>query len=55
MKTGLDAEPNIVEINLIALNHCADDLMMQAPNMVDDAHLKDLHLLPALPQVKVAS
>jgi len=55
MITGLDAELDIVEINLLALNHCADDLMMQAPNMVGDARLKELRLRLALPPVKVAS
>jgi hypothetical protein len=30
-------------------------LMMQAPNTVDDARLKELHLRLALPPVKVAS
>jgi aspartyl-tRNA synthetase len=48
-------EPNIREIIAFPLNQRAEDLMMQAPNTVDDARLKELHLRLALPPVKVAS
>ncbi len=48
-------EPNIREIIAFPLNQRAEDLMMQAPNSVDDARLKELHLRLALPPVKVAS
>jgi aspartyl-tRNA synthetase len=42
-------EPNIREIIAFPLNQRAEDLMMQAPNAVDDARLKELHLRLALP------
>jgi len=48
-------EPNIREIIAFPLNQRAEDLMMQAPNQIDEARLKELHLRLALPPVKVAS
>lgn len=42
-------EPNIREIIAFPLNQRAEDLMMQAPNTIDDARLKELHLRLALP------
>ncbi|MDE1901051.1 MAG: aspartate--tRNA ligase [Alphaproteobacteria bacterium] len=47
-------EPNIREIIAFPLNQQAEDLMMQAPNIVDDARLKELHIRLALPPVKKA-
>ncbi|MCL2469849.1 MAG: aspartate--tRNA ligase [Alphaproteobacteria bacterium] len=42
-------EPNIREIIAFPLNQQAQDLMMQAPNEVDPARLKELHIRLALP------
>ncbi len=47
-------EPNIREIIAFPLNQSAEDLMMQAPNIVDEARLRELHIRLALP-VKKAS
>jgi aspartyl-tRNA synthetase len=47
-------EPNIREIIAFPLNQQAEDLMMQAPNTVDEARLKELHIRLALPPAKVA-
>lgn len=47
-------EPNIREIIAFPLNQSAEDMMMQAPNIVDDTRLKELHIRIALP-VKKAS
>jgi aspartyl-tRNA synthetase len=46
-------EPNIREIIAFPLNQSAEDLMMQAPNVVDEARLKELHIRLALPVKKV--
>ncbi|MDP2194342.1 MAG: amino acid--tRNA ligase-related protein, partial [Alphaproteobacteria bacterium] len=46
-------EPNLREVIAFPLNQQAQDLMMQAPNVVSDKHLKELHLklnLPIKPQ-----
>jgi aspartyl-tRNA synthetase len=45
-------EPNIREIIAFPLNQQAEDLMMQAPNIVDEARLKELHIRLALPMKK---
>jgi len=45
-------EPNIREVIAFPLNQQAQDLMMQAPNKVDDAHLKELQLRHVPPPVK---
>jgi len=45
-------EPNIREIIAFPLNQSAEDLMMQAPNIVDEARLKELHIRLALPVKK---
>jgi aspartyl-tRNA synthetase len=45
-------EPNIREIIAFPLNQSAEDLMMQAPNTVDEARLKELHIRLALPVTK---
>ncbi len=45
-------EPNIREIIAFPLNQQAEDLMMQAPNHVDEARLKELHIKLALPLKK---
>lgn len=47
-------EPNIREIIAFPLNQQAEDLMMQAPNMVPPERLQELHIRLALP-VKKAS
>jgi aspartyl-tRNA synthetase len=47
-------EPNIREIIAFPLNQSAEDLMMQAPNMVDEARLRELHIRLSLP-IKKAS
>ncbi len=46
-------EPNIREIIAFPMNQRAEDLMMQAPAEVDRARLKELHIKPDLPPVKV--
>jgi len=46
-------EPNIREIIAFPLNQQAEDLMMQAPNTVDEARLKELHIRLQLPVKKV--
>ncbi len=40
-------EPNIREVTLFPLNQKAEDLMMNAPSVVTDRQLKELHLRPA--------
>ena len=45
-------EPNIREVILFPMNGQAEDLMMQAPNTVDDRHLRELHLKLNLPKEK---
>ena len=45
-------EPNIREVILFPMNGQAEDLMMQAPNTVDDHHLRELHLKLNLPKEK---
>ncbi|MCP4393247.1 MAG: aspartate--tRNA ligase [Alphaproteobacteria bacterium] len=45
-------EPNIREVILFPLNQQAQDLMMQAPNHVEDKQLKELHLKLNLPKEK---
>ncbi len=45
-------EPNIREVIAFPLNQRAEDLMMQAPNSVDAARLKELHIKPDLPLKK---
>ena len=45
-------QPNIREIIAFPLNQQAQDLMMQAPNMVDEARLRELHIRLALPVKK---
>ncbi len=45
-------EPNIREIIAFPLNQQAEDLMMQAPNTVDETRLKELHIRLALPVKK---
>ena len=47
-------EPNIREIIAFPLNQQAEDLMMQAPNIVPQERLQELHIRLALP-VKKAS
>src|SRR6202012_87677 len=42
-------EPNIREVIAFPLNQTAEDLMMQAPNTVDEARMKELHIRLALP------
>ncbi len=42
-------EPNIREITLFPMNQQAQDLMMNAPNEVEDKQLKELHLRTVLP------
>jgi aspartyl-tRNA synthetase len=41
--------PNIREVIAFPLNQRAEDLMMGAPNAVDDARLRELHIRPAPP------
>lgn len=45
-------EPNIREVILFPLNQQAQDLMMQAPNTVEEKQLKELHLKLNLPKEK---
>lgn len=47
-------EPNIREIIAFPLNQQAQDLMMQAPNTVDESRLRELHIRLSLPMKKVA-
>jgi aspartyl-tRNA synthetase len=47
-------EPNIREIIAFPLNQQAEDLMMQAPNMVPEDRLKELHIRLQLPMKKVS-
>ncbi len=47
-------EPNIREVIAFPLNQQGMDMMMQAPNTVDEARLKELHIRLALPQPKVS-
>lgn len=42
--------PNIREVTLFPMNNQAEDLMMQAPNAADEAHLKELHIKLNLPK-----
>ncbi len=37
-------EPNIREVTLFPMNQMAQDLLMQAPNNVSDAQLRDVHI-----------
>jgi aspartyl-tRNA synthetase len=46
-------EPNIREVVIFPLNQQAQDLLMQAPSTVSEAHLKELHLQIKLPPQKV--
>jgi aspartyl-tRNA synthetase len=48
----LAEEPNIREIIAFPLNQRAEDLMMQAPNTVDMARLRELHIKLDLPLKK---
>ncbi|MDR3448361.1 MAG: aspartate--tRNA ligase [Alphaproteobacteria bacterium] len=48
-------EPNIREIIAFPLNQSAEDLMMQAPNVVPAERLQELHIRLAPPPVKKAS
>jgi len=43
--------PNIREVTLFPMNNQAEDLMMQAPNEVDEHQLKELHIKLNLPKV----
>ncbi len=45
-------EPNIREVVAFPMTQGAIDLLMQAPNTVDPARLKELHIKPDLPPVK---
>ncbi len=47
-------EPNIREVIAFPLNQQAQDLMMQAPNVVDEDRLRELHIRLSLPVKKVA-
>ena len=47
-------EPNIREIIAFPLNQQAEDLMMQAPNTVDEARLRELHIRLQLPVKKTS-
>lgn len=42
--------PNIREVTLFPMNNQAEDLMIQAPNAVDDKQLKELHIKLNLPK-----
>jgi len=42
--------PNIREVTLFPMNNQAEDLMMQAPNEVDEKQLKELHIKLELPK-----
>ena len=43
-------EPNIREVILFPMNGRAEDLLMQAPNLVSSKHLKELHIKLDLPK-----
>ncbi|MBD24283.1 MAG: aspartate--tRNA ligase [Candidatus Marinimicrobia bacterium] len=43
-------EPNIREVILFPMNGRAEDLLMQAPNVVSQKHLKDLYIKTNLPK-----
>ncbi|MBL8653193.1 MAG: aspartate--tRNA ligase [Alphaproteobacteria bacterium] len=45
-------EPNIREVVAFPMTQGAVDLLMQAPNSVDPARMKELHIKPDLPPVK---
>ena len=45
-------EPNIREVVAFPMTQGAVDLLMQAPNTVDAARYKELHIKPDLPPVK---
>ena len=45
-------EPNIREVIVFPLNQRAEDLLMQAPNTVDPARLRELHIKLDLPKSK---
>lgn len=47
--------PNIREVVAFPMNQKAEDLLMQAPNGVDAARLKELHIKLDLPPVKKSS
>ena len=42
-------EPNIREVVAFPMNQQAQDLMMGAPNSVDQPHLEELHLRVKMP------
>jgi aspartyl-tRNA synthetase len=42
-------KPNIREVIAFPLNQAGEDLMMQAPNTIDEARMKELHIRLALP------
>lgn len=46
-------EPNIREVIAFPLNQQAQDLMMQAPNGVDEDRLRELHIRLSLPMKKI--
>ncbi|MDZ5648767.1 MULTISPECIES: aspartate--tRNA ligase [Nitrospirillum] len=48
-------EPNIREVIVFPLNQRAEDLLMQAPNAVDTARLKELHIKLDLPKPKITT
>ncbi len=45
----LAEERNLREVNLFPMNQQGEDLMMQAPSTVEEARLRELHILVALP------
>jgi aspartyl-tRNA synthetase len=45
-------EPNIREVVAFPMTQGAVDLLMQAPNTVDAARYKELHIKPDLPLAK---
>ncbi|EGY00717.1 aspartyl-tRNA synthetase [Nitrospirillum viridazoti Y2] len=45
-------EPNIREVIVFPLNQRTEDLLMHAPNAVDIARLKELHIKLDLPQAQ---
>ncbi|MFL1461951.1 aspartate--tRNA ligase [Roseococcus sp. DSY-14] len=44
-------EPNLREVNLFPMNQQGEDLMMQAPSVVEEARLKELHIRVQMPPV----
>ncbi len=48
-------EPNIREVIAFPMNQRAEDLLMGAPGIVSEQHLRELHLRLKLPKVKVAA